>query len=725
MISRFAYLTTGLAIKAISGLSKARIRIHDEHNIPKGSIIFVINHFTRIETILMPYHIYHLTDVPVWSLADYSLFKGGMKSFLDKVGAVSTRNPDRDLLIVKSLLTGEANWIIFPEGMMVKNKKIIEKGKLMLSEAGRKRPPHTGAATLALRTEFYRQRLKTMCDNTCTEDERLLELFNIESPESVIGSTTYIVPVNLTYYPIRVKENILSNLAHKVLDDVPERMTDELMTEGTMLLSGVDLDIRFGKPVKVLDFMEDSVIFKDIATRRKIDFDDPIASRKVMRSISVKIMERYMNEIYGMTTVNHDHIFASILKALPFKKVELQDLRNRVFQIASCNLSEISGFFHTSLMNDQIHLLVDDRFGKVKEFVTLAEDKKIVRRRGDTLIKDMKRFSPVADFHSVRIDNPVRVIANEAEALDQLQKLIRRVAWKPAFIVRRQVAQCLKKQHLQEYETDYKDFYTEKETKDKDIGMPYLIRGHRKKEVGVLLIHGYMAAPLEVVRLAAWLGKKGLWVYVPRLKGHGTSPDDLAIRSYEDWMRSVDTGYAIIKNTCKKVVVGGFSTGAALALELVSRVNDPICAFAICPPLRLQDVTAKFAPAVDAWNRLMKKVGMDRAQKEFIENSPENPHINYFRNPISGVREIELLMDLLEEKLSLIQTPTLVAQSYKDPVVNNKGSRLIFEKLGTKEKQYTLFNFNRHGILLGEGSEKVYEAIWNFVEPHIEKSHES
>ncbi|OQY55633.1 MAG: hypothetical protein B6245_19565, partial [Desulfobacteraceae bacterium 4572_88] len=119
-MNRFAYLTSGFAVKALSKLSKARISIHGEENIPDGSVIFAINHFTRIETLLMPYYIYKLTGVPVWSLADYSLFKGSLGGYLSNVGAVSTRNPDRDQIIVKTLLTGEATWIIFPEGRMVK-----------------------------------------------------------------------------------------------------------------------------------------------------------------------------------------------------------------------------------------------------------------------------------------------------------------------------------------------------------------------------------------------------------------------------------------------------------------------------------------------------------------------------------------------------------------------------------------------------------------------------
>ena len=99
-MNRFAYRTTGLAIKTLSNLVRARINLHGSENIPDGARIFVINHFTRIETVLMPYYINRLIHVPVWSLADAELFIGAFGGFLDSVGAVSTRDPHRDRSVI-------------------------------------------------------------------------------------------------------------------------------------------------------------------------------------------------------------------------------------------------------------------------------------------------------------------------------------------------------------------------------------------------------------------------------------------------------------------------------------------------------------------------------------------------------------------------------------------------------------------------------------------------
>jgi esterase/lipase/1-acyl-sn-glycerol-3-phosphate acyltransferase len=714
-MNRFAYRSTGFAINAISNLSKANITLHNVDTIPEGSIIFVINHFTRLETFLMPAQIYSITKVPVWSLADYELFRGAFGAYLEKVGAVSTKSPDRDLLIVKTLLTGEANWIIFPEGRMVKNMKIVEKGQFMISWAGGKHPPHTGAGTLAMRTEFYRQRLRHLSDEKPDEAKYLMELFQIKSLDPVLSRRTYIVPVNLTYYPIRARENILSKLAMRLVDDLPERIEEELMTEGSMLISGVDIDIHFGEPIYIDDFLQDSAIKRDIEAKKRINFDDPIASRNTMRKEALKLMQRYMAEIYGMTAVNLDHIFASMLKFMRFKKIDESDFRRRVFLAASQIRQQQNGMhLHHGLNRDQLHLLTDDRFGVVSDFMTIALEKGNLKKIDGMLFKDHSKFSSPYEFHRARIDNPIDVFANAAEPLKEMQRTVRRYAFKPDFWIRRKVAKGLIEQDVNDFETDYHKFYLQGESKPMDVGMPFVVKG-KSKDVGILLSHGYMAAPLEVKKLALYLGKLGFWVYVPRLKGHGTSPDDLAIRSYQDWMASIDRGYAIISSICKRVVVGGFSTGAGLALHLAARIEAVAGVFAVAAPLTLKDFSSKFAPAVDMWNRIMDRTYKDGPKKEFVENKPENPHINYFRNPISGVREIERLMDDLEPKLPNLNMPALIVQSRRDPVVNPKSSKKIFEQIGSRDKEYILFNFDRHGILLGEGAHKVYQVIGEFV----------
>ena len=678
------------------------------------SLIYVINHFTRLETLLMPYHIFKLTGIPVWSLADDGLFKGALGRFLEKVGALSTQNPHRDLLMVQSLLTGRASWIIFPEGRMVKSRKIFHRGRFVVSSGSGTHLPHTGAAALALRTEFYRQRLRRMAESFPEEADRLHRLFEIPEGAAARDDSIAIVPVNLTYYPLRARENVISQLTARLVENLPERYLEELMTEGSMLLSGVDVDIRFGHPIPVAPYLDHPAIQADIRARRPVDFNDPLPSIERMRRAAGKIMQRYMAAIYRMTTVNHDHLFASMLRAVPHRRIDTRDLRRRVFLAGDWDLAAAGIHCHRSLEKDQMHLLVDDCFGKYRDFLVVAEEKGVLRRQGEGMVKDPRKLVSQSDFHRMRIDNPVLVIANEVEPLVDLERRIRRLAWTPGWLIRRRIVARLVERDRAEFVADYAAFAVPGESKSPEVGRSFWVRG-RRRDLGVVLIHGYMAAPREVEALARYLGRHGIPVYAPRLRGHGTSPEDLAGRSYQDWRASADRAYGIVSHLCRRVVVGGFSTGAGLALDLAIRISGLAGVFAIAPPLRLQDPSARFAPAVDVWNRLAGKIRMDGAKMEFVENRPENPHINYLRNPIAGIREIERLMEQVEDHLSEIRIPALVAQADRDPVVDPKGSRRIFERIGAIDKSYSLLRFNRHGILLGEGAERVHRLVFDFV----------
>lgn len=72
-------------------------------------------------------------------------------------------------------------------------------------------------------------------------------------------------------------------------------------------------------------------------------------------------------------------------------------------------------------------------------------------------------------------------------------------------------------------------------------------------------------------------------------------------------------------------------------------------------------------------------------------------------------------MEHVAEEAPKINPPVLLILADKDPVVDEKGAKRFFGKLGSEDKQYLLFHFNRHGILRGKGSNKVHQAIAQFI----------
>jgi esterase/lipase len=101
---------------------------------------------------------------------------------------------------------------------------------------------------------------------------------------------------------------------------------------------------------------------------------------------------------------------------------------------------------------------------------------------------------------------------------------------------------------------------------------------------------------------------------------------------------------------------------------------------------------------------------------EFVENVPENPEINYLRNPVSGGNELEKLIKQVENQLKNVKGPVLIIQGSDDPVVNAVSGLEIFEKLGTKDKQLLRIYAQHHGILRGGEADKVNAMVLMFLE---------
>jgi esterase/lipase len=600
---------------------------------------------------------------------------------------------------------------------MIKDKKIIERGKFLLySATGARRPPHTGAVALALRTEFYRQRLHHLQHGDPALLKQQLEVFGLTSPEEVVDRGTYLVPVNISYYPIRSRQNAIEKIASYLVKDIPERIVEELQFEGTMLLSGVDIDISFGKPVAISPWLERRRIQQDILATTPILPDDVLPSRPLMRRIAGKLTRRVMASIYRRTMVNYDHLAAYLLKYYPGHSLSLSNLAERLY-LAAETVTRLNYIrFHAGLRQDQCVQLCQ-RYRKIlTDFLEVAAASGVVQIDGETILKKKTNITGLFDFHTIRRENPYQVILNEVEFLTPLTRKLRHIARYPRRYVRWRLRRKFYRLARAEFSADYDAYRLEGESKPRHIGAPIFFRRLRAS-TGVLLVHGYMAAPEEVRPLAEHLYEHGYTVFSPRLRGHGTSPEDLARRNWEDWLQSVQRGYLLLANSCKDVVLGGFSAGGSLALlAATDGLHKVRAVFAINCAIKLRRMTAKLAPAVVLWNNLVNRLVNDERRRHFIPNDPENPHINYLRNPISGVKELMELMNELSGKLDRIEVPALLIQASDDPVVHPAGSKLLYEGLGSQDKELIMINSDRHGILRGEGSERVFARVLEFLD---------
>jgi esterase/lipase/1-acyl-sn-glycerol-3-phosphate acyltransferase len=718
-ISNALLKTVEITLDTLFKASGTDIRVHGAENVPDQPVLYVINHFTRMETFLMPYIVKKKIGKFPMSLAHYSLMEGKMGDVMDKLGAVSTTNPNRDAILIGALLTDSHPVNIFPEGQMIKDKKIIEKGKYMVYNAGIRRPPHTGAARIALLSQFIREKIKRYREKGDSAHITAYGAkfgFNDADLDKIIKSETYIVPVNITYYPVRARDNAINKLVNRFVKGMDERYQEELEIEGTMVMEGVDIDINFGKPLSAKQYLHsggqiEALLSDDVPYSPREDAKDRIQ----FRTVDVRMMHDYMDAIYGMTTVNHDHLFSYILTRHRKNRISENDFKNRAFLAVDMLRKTGITNYHTSLGKKQFYLLTDDYHEKYSNFIQAAVSKGLIALKDGIIIKNRAMFTRRYDFHTIRKDNIIEVLKNEIEPLSELTKQLDRLMFPPESWIRRNIRNRFIELDLEIFEQDYQKYYREGESKPKNIGRPFFLKRLFGRK-GVILVHGYMAAPEEIRPLADFLYKKGFSIYGARLRGHGTAPEDLASRNWEKWYDSVGRAYIIMKNTMKAFAIGGFSTGAGIALmQAANKPGRYRGVISINAPLKLQNITSRLSSAVVMWNKFLNKINVNKGKMEFVTNTPENTHINYFRNPVSGVSELGKLMNVVEDRLKFVKDPALIMQGSDDPVVNPVSGLEIFARLGTEQKQLVRIFAKHHGIIRGKESDEVNAKALEFL----------
>ena len=724
-ISNAMVETISVTLDVIFKASGSDIRLHGYKDVPDHPVLYVINHFTRMETIMMPYIIKkYIKKYPI-SLADNSLFVGKLGEILGKCGALSTAAPNRDSILINALLTDCNPVIIFPEGQMIKDKKIIEKGKYLVYNVSGRRPPHTGAGRIALRSQFIREKLRVFRDRKDYASIARMAAhfgFNAADVDRVIEKETYIVPVNITYYPIRARDNAISKLVNKYVHDVSLRMKEEMEVEGSMVMDGVDIDINFGKPISVKNYLTDTSGLSEMMTNENLYlYPEELKEIAPFKKLYVDMMYDYMSAIYALTTVNHDHLASYILTKYRKNSFSENDFKNRIFLAIDHLLQTGLTNYHTSLNLKQYYLLTDDYHNKYDNFIKMAVYDNLITLKDGIITKNDERFSKNYEFHSIRKDNIIEVMRNEIEPLESLTTGMDHLMVFPGGYIRQKIRNQFLEVDQRLFEEEYNQHYVQGESKPKEIGAPFFQRRFLRNQ-GVILVHGYMAAPEEIRPLADYLYKNGYTVYGARLRGHGTAPEDLAGQSWEKWYHAVGRAYIIMKNSTKSFAICGFSTGAGIALlQAANKPGKFAGIISINGPIRLQDSSSKFSPIVVVWNKFLSKINASRGKMEFISNDPENPTINYSRNPVRGVYELEKLMKIVKSRLADIKAPTLVIQGSDDPVVNPVSGMEIFSKLGSENKQLVQVNADHHGILRGKESDQVKTKVLEFVKEIFSK----
>ncbi len=225
-------------------------------------------------------------------------------------------------------------------------------------------------------------------------------------------------------------------------------------------------------------------------------------------------------------------------------------------------------------------------------------------------------------------------------------------------------------------------------------------------EAAVLLVHGFSATPWEMRPLAAELVQRGIASLAVRLPGHGTSPEDLAERRWEEWLDSVTRGFDLLAGHFPRIYGAGLSTGSLLLLAL-ARHRQPDGLVLLSPYLQLRHRLAPFA----GWLRYLKPY-------QHRPLAGEDAAHYYARRPLAGVHQINCLVRSLAPRLGEITVPILAIHGEGDQTVNIDSGRELVERLGSKIKVYERLGPEAPHVLTGVDNPQrsvVFDLIGKFL----------
>jgi carboxylesterase len=230
--------------------------------------------------------------------------------------------------------------------------------------------------------------------------------------------------------------------------------------------------------------------------------------------------------------------------------------------------------------------------------------------------------------------------------------------------------------------------------------------------VGVLLLHGFTATPVEVRSLAERLCDRGYTVAGPLLPGHGTVPEDLNRVRWQDWVDVAEGSYQQLAGQCDRVFIAGESMGGVVALYLASEHPEALGVMVYAPAIELTlgrfgrfalRIVAPFVP----WR---PKPGLDEEER----------WQGYRVDPLRGAGQLLRLQRETRRRLARIRQPLMVVMARLDTTVDPGAGKIILDGVRSETKELYWMEQSRHVILLGPELDQVTDLTLRFMTQALE-----
>jgi carboxylesterase len=235
---------------------------------------------------------------------------------------------------------------------------------------------------------------------------------------------------------------------------------------------------------------------------------------------------------------------------------------------------------------------------------------------------------------------------------------------------------------------------------------PFFLTGN---DIGILVSHGFTGTPQSMRYYGEALHSAGFTVAGPLLKGHGTSPADMAKTTALDWIQSLEEALDRLRNMCTRIFITGLSMGGTLTLYMAAKHPD-VFAGAIPINAVIQFESPDLAAIV-----------LDTKTPPFLPGiandikDPNSKELAYAEAPLAAFKESYALTNVTRDLLPRIKCPTLIMHSREDHVINPSNLRVIAGLVGANRVETLWLENSYHVATIDNDKDFICEQAHRFI----------
>jgi alpha-beta hydrolase superfamily lysophospholipase len=252
-----------------------------------------------------------------------------------------------------------------------------------------------------------------------------------------------------------------------------------------------------------------------------------------------------------------------------------------------------------------------------------------------------------------------------------------------------------------------------------------------KPKAVLLVAHGLAEHSGRYKNLVDYFVPKGYAVYALDHRGHGKSEGTRSyVDNFNDYLTDLKTFFDMVRKENKnaEIFLFGHSLGGtivtAYAIEhqkelagLIVSGASLVASTSVSPALlAMAGIISALLPKMGV--TLLDASGISR-DKSVVDAYVNDPLVFRGKVPARTGAELARMWKQLPEQMPKIKLPVLIMHGFADQLADPRGSKLLYERVGSKDKTLKLYDNCYHEICNEPEREQVFVDMQTWLAKHI------